>query len=187
MCRGLVLPLVLDAGHDKHQDGDHVRGHGDELLCGGAEAWYQDAADVETAEEEGAEDAQHRFPQRKDYDGYCQPAPVAKAVVGPGAASVVHYPVEATQSRYDSADYSGEVLILGHVYTGGIGSGRVLAHSPHVEAGSGPVEVEAYRNGDDHRQVSQEAEIQERNHFGLVPPSDGEERYGAAVTEEAEE
>ena len=89
----LVFPLVLDAGHDKHQDGYYIRRHGDELLYRRAEARYKDAADIETAEEEGTEDAKHRLPQGEDYDSDSQPASVAETVVGPSATGVVHYPV----------------------------------------------------------------------------------------------
>ena len=146
----LVFPLVLDAGHDKHQDGYHIRCHGDELLYRGAEARYKDAADIETAEKEGAEDAEHRLPKGEDNDGNSQPAPVAEAVVGPGTAGVVHDPVEASQSCNNSSDNGRKVLVLGYIYTGGIGSGRVLAHSPHVKAGPGPVKVDAYYYCDYH-------------------------------------
>ncbi len=50
--RRLVLPLVLDAGDDEHQDCHHVWCHGYKLFCSRAEARYQDAADVEAAEAE---------------------------------------------------------------------------------------------------------------------------------------
>ena len=185
MGRGLVLPLVLDAGHDKHQDGDHVRCHGDKLFCSRTEARYQDAADIETAEEEGTEDAQHRFPQGEYYDSNCKPSPVAETIVGPGATGVVHNPVEAAQPRYNSTYYGGKILVLCHIDSGGVGSGRIFPHSPHVKAGSGPVEIEADSYGDNHCQVGQEAEVQPRNQFSLVPPSDGEEGDGSAVAEEA--
>ena len=181
----LVFPLVLDAGHDKHQDGDHVRRHGDKLLYRGAEARYKDAADIETAEKEGAEDAKHRLPKGEDNDSDSQPAPVAEAVVGPGTAGVVHDPVEASQSCNNSSDNGGKVLVLGYVYTGGIGSGRVFAYSTHIKAGPGPVKVDAYYYSYNHCKVGQKAEVQSRNRGGLVPFTDGKERNGAALAEEA--
>ena len=181
----LVFPLILDTGHDKHQYGYHIRRHGDELLYRGAEARYKDAADIETAEKEGAEDAKHRLPKGEDNDSDSQPAPVAEAVVGPGTAGVVHDPVEASQSCNNSSDNGGKVLVLGYVYTGGIGSGRVFAHSTHIKAGPGPVKVDAYDYGNNHRKVGQEAEVQPRNRGGLVPFSYGKKRNGAALAEEA--
>ena len=69
-----------------------------------------------------------------------QPAAVAEGVVGPHAVGVVHDVVQTAQTRDHGADAGGQVLVLGDVDAGGVGSGRALAHGAQVQAGTGAVQ-----------------------------------------------
>ena len=99
--RRLIFPLASDAGDDQHHQGNHVGNHLIKLLVlhvihTGGDVQIDD---VQTAEQEGGQDAYIRSPDGEDHQGDGKPAPIAEGVVGPDAAGVVHNIVKSAQAR----------------------------------------------------------------------------------------
>lgn len=131
--RGLALALLAHTGDDQHDDGDDIREHLEQLLVAHAEILYVVVHDVESAEQERAEDAEIRSPHGENDQRDRQPAAVAERIVRPHAAGIVHDVVQTAQPRNHAADAGGEVLIPPDVDTGGIRRGGVLADGAEMQ------------------------------------------------------
>ena len=135
--RGLILPLLTQGNHDQHHQGDGVGQHLVQLLNGhlATGGGQIDVQDVQAAEEDGGQDADIGTPDGEDDQRNGQPAAVTEGVIGPDAVGVVHNIVQAAQSCDHGADAGGQVLILGDIDAGGVGSGSALTHGAQVQAG----------------------------------------------------
>ena len=155
---GLILPLVAHGGEHKHNQGDDIGQHLVQLLHGKVcSRGDEQIQDVQSAEEDGAENAHIGPPDGEDHQSNCQPATVTEGIVGPDAAGVVHNIIQSAQARDHGADAGRLILIAGDVDTRCIGGSRALAHCPELQAHPGLFQhIGGHQRNDDGR-ISQEA------------------------------
>ena len=111
-----------------------IRSHFEKLLVAHAEVRYIVVNNEKSAEKDGAENADVRLPNSEDNQRDGEPASVAKAVVGPNAAGVVHNVVKTAETCDHAADACSAVLVPSNVYAGSIRSSRIFTDSAQVKA-----------------------------------------------------
>ena len=86
----LVFPPLSQAGYNQDHNGDHIGKGLEYLLSPPVQARYIQVKDVQAAKQDRTPNGIDRFPQGENNQGDCQPASVAKSVVGLGTAGVFH-------------------------------------------------------------------------------------------------
>ena len=161
MLRGLAFSAVADAYDDENDDGNDVRSHLEKLLNAYAEVRDVVVNNEKSAEKDGAENADVRLPNSEDNQRDGEPASVAKAVVGPNAAGVVHNVVKAAKTGNHTADAGCKVFVFADVDAGGIRGGGIFAYGAEVKTDPGALEHVCgddcdYNRGIGHKAVREE-------------------------------
>ena len=137
---GLILTLFAHAYHHKYDYGDDIGEHFEKLLGAESESGDIVVNYIKRTEEEGAEDAGIRLPEREYNERDGEPSAVAEAFVRPDAVGVVHYIIKSAESRDDASDAGGKVLIAAHVDACRIGGGGAFAHSAQLKTNARALE-----------------------------------------------
>lgn len=135
--RRLAFFAVADTYDYKNNDGYHIRSHLEKLLYAYAEVGDIVVNNKESAEKDGTENADVRLPYGKDYKSDGKPASVAKAVVGPNSAGVVHYIIKTAQTGDDAADAGCKVFVSAYIDAGCICGGGIFAHGTKIKTDPG--------------------------------------------------
>ena len=128
-CWRLVLPLIPDAGEHQYNDCDDIRRHLVQFLhgkiCASRDVHMQN---IQSAEQEGRDNAQVRPPDGENDQCDRQPAAVSESVVAPDAAGLVHHIVQAAESGDHAANAGCRVLIPVYADAGRVRRGGILTH-----------------------------------------------------------
>lgn len=155
---GLVFALVAHAGQDQHDDGDYEGEHFVQLLdCQIRAGGQEQVEDVQAAEQEGGQNAQIRTPDAENNNGDGQPAPVAKGIVGPDAAGVIHDVVQSAQPCDHGAEAGRGVFIAHDIDARRIGCAGIFAHCAQMQTRARAVEDVGGDKRDDYRRICQKA------------------------------
>ena len=110
-----------------------------------------------SAEKNRTDYAEVRSPDCEDNKCDCEPASVAKCVVRPYAAGIVHNIVEAAEACNDTAEAYRNVLVFADVDSGGVCRCRILADCTEIKSRTGTVEIKRNYNCDCDCNIGKEA------------------------------
>lgn len=150
MLRRLALSAVADAYYYKNNNCNNIGSHFEKLLNAYTEVRNIVVNNKKSAKEDGTENADIRFPYGEDNERDGKPASVAKAVVGPNSASVVHNIIKAAESGNHAANAGCKVFVFADIDTGGIRSGGIFAHGAEVKTDPCAFEHKRSGNGNDY-------------------------------------
>ena len=157
-----ILALAAHTDSDKNDYRNDVGRHHEQLLRAEAEVRDVVVNDHKTAEEERAEYAEVGLPNREDNERDRKPAAVTEAVVRPNAVCVVHDVVETSETRYNAADNSRNILVSADVYARRVARCGVLADCAKLKSRARMLEEVGGYERDDYRGVGEKAVGEEK-------------------------
>lgn len=136
-----MLALLTDACQDKHNDGNDVREHLDDLSLSRRDIGNDERHDIARAEQKCAEDTYVRLPKDEDNEGDCKPSErLDRSGVLPATLDVVHYVIKSTYTCDSTSRDDRNVLIKNYVDTRRVCGCRALADRAQMESDASLIE-----------------------------------------------
>ena len=145
------------ADYDQHYDSNHIREHLKELCSAARKTGNEVINDVESAEEDRAENTHIGLPYGKDNERDSEPAAISEAVIRPNAHRIIHNIVQTAETRYNTSEAGSGILIKLNIYACGICSCGVLTDRAQIESAAGMLEEQCGEQCDDYREISEKA------------------------------